>query len=456
MKLLPFAKSSDLFRFLMMSVVGVALVVKLFIVYRVLYPNPQHVHDVMFGFSGYVHSLLESGAYRSCLGLPFEAIDPNTCVYTTRMPALPIMLVTLSAFVGTNMATVAAAKAVVASIGVAGALIIWTRRSTPSFATVLLFVFALLGPQVLKHAACLDYEEGLLVELMAIQAMMLAAILSSDNQDKRSIHSVFYLALVLCAGLSYLTKTTMLPFLVGIATFSVYKLRFRPLTALAVVFIAGLPVIGWGTFSWETTGRWTSSSSWNGENLLRGFNSESYQIYPDISVDRIFSAKEGILDNGQIVPMGHWISRPPFHNEWEWNDYYVKFAKQWILENPMDALHFSGKKAWAMFIDPKRVPRRVSAELEKEPYGGSAESLGVAWMIIARVLFFAAIVHLLIEARLTRRFDALWLLALIAAYSIPYVIVFASQRHAIPMLVFVIISLAASLARMSSFVAKKN
>ena len=216
-----------------------------------------------------------------------------------------------------------------------------------------------------------------------------------------------------------------------------------------MVVLGLLPMIAWGSFTLAATGRWSLSSSWNGENLLRGFNSESYEIYPDVSVDRIFNTTEAVMVDGRIVPMGHWIDRPKFDDEWRWSDYYANLAKQWALSHPKEVFLFTLKKAWAVFVDVQRVPRKTVAGAEKEPwFGGVGEAVGVGWMVIARILFVAFCVGAFVEARATRSIGPLWPVAVLAAYSAPYVIVFASQRHVIPMLMYAGLSFAGTLSRL--------
>jgi hypothetical protein len=432
----------------LLLVVALAFLEKLWVITHALYPTPAHIHDVLFGFSGYVHSLLEHGVYRSCDYLPFIPISNGTCVYTTRMPALPALLVGLSYIVGTNMAAVATAKAAIMSALLGFVMFVWARNARVTFAAVLVTAISLLGPQVVKHAAVIDYEEGLLVELMACHAILLGVLLVRPGPWAIRETAIACVGLVVLAGLGYLAKTTILPFLIMTMVFCAVQLRSRPSLAAAVVALGLLPLIAWSFFSLQTTGRWSLSSSWNGENLLRGFNSESYEIYPDISVDRIFNAKEGVLLDGRIVPMGHWTNRPPFTDEWQWNDYYAKLATQWVVSNPIKAVLFSGKKAWAMFVDVQRVPRKISAGEEAEPYGALTQLSGIGWMMIARVLFVAFCIGSIVEARATRSARALWPLVMVGAYSVPYVIVFASQKHAVPMLVYAGLSFAGTLSRL--------
>jgi hypothetical protein len=433
---------------------ALALMAKIWIITQTLYPGDTTIRDVLFGFPGYVNGLLDHGAFRACDHVPFPALHEGTCAYATRMPALPMFLVGLSYLVGANMASVAVAKAVLMTGLLALAVYLWARSSVVSWSSVLVVALVLFGPQVLKHAACNDYEEGLLVELMACHALLLGAILSRPKSWTANHTALVCVALVLLAGLGYLTKTTILPFLIMTIVFCLFELRSRPGVAASVAVLGALPLIAWAAFCLHSTGRLTISSSWNGENLLRGFNSESYEIYPDISVDRIFDSREIILADGRVVHAGQWINRPSFADEWQWNDYYANLAKQWIAENPLKAVMFSGKKAWAMFVDVQRVPRKTEAAEGTDSYGGRAQLAGIAWMSIARLLFVAFCVAALVDWRRRRTVDALWPLLLVAAYSAPYVVVFASQRHAVPMLAYAGLSLAAAMSRTRSAAAE--
>lgn len=435
---------------LLFLVALVALIAKIYVATRVLYAGPSDIRDVLFGFPGYVRSLLEQGIYRACTDVPFDAIKAGTCAYTTRMPALPLLLVGLSDLVGTHMAAVAIAKAVLMSALLMLVLWVWAKNTIITPAIVAVIAFCLLGPQVIKHAACNDYEEGMLMELMACHAILLGVLISRPKAWGIRETSFGCAGLVVLAGLCYLTKTTLLLFLLATIAFGVLQLRSRPALAICMLVLGLLPMIAWGSFSLGNTGRWSLSSSWNGENLLRGFNSESYQIYPDISVDRIFNATQAVLIDGKVVPMGHWIVRPKFDDEWHWNDHYANLARQWALSHPKETLLFTLKKAWVVFVDVQRVPRKVSAGAEIEPYGGLAQAAGIGWMAVARILFLAFCVGAFLEAKAERSIVPLWPVGVLAAYAVPYVIVFASQRHVVPMLMYAGLCFAGTLSRVQA------
>ena len=129
-------------------------------------PASATLLDVGFGFSPYVQSLIANGHFAAC--------DYSVCDYAQRMPGLPYFLF-ISSFFTDGLRTAALIKAVALSgllwlsyRSVAGYFVaqpVTLRRV--SFALV---AFLALSPNLVKHAAMVDYEEGYLMELLAVAA----------------------------------------------------------------------------------------------------------------------------------------------------------------------------------------------------------------------------------------------------------------------------------------------
>ena len=424
-----------------------AFLAKLFLITRVFYAHGGTVADVGFGFGDYAQNLLHGAGYRSCRTPPFTPCDPALCVYATRMPALPYLLAGLAAVAGDSLVRIAVLKAALLSLLVFGFLRLLTARVRPGPAGVLLLALALLGPQVIKHSAILDYEEGFITELMLCFGIAVGLALrdrSARGADRVQLAAVA----LLLAGTMYLMKTTLAPLLLLTALFALSSAegaRTRiALVACALLFVA--PLGAWWSYTGAVSGRATVSSSWNGENLFRGNNPESAAIYPDVSLDRVFDSRSAELDDHRVVALGAWATRRCFADEWQWNDYYAALGRDWLQQHPGQALRFVAKKAHAFFIDVEPVPRRVSPVAGDVAYRGAERWLGILWMAVAR-LGALTLLGLCAWAAVRGQRRALWPIGLLLAYAAPYVAVFTWQRHVVPALVASLVLLCVQVAR---------
>jgi hypothetical protein len=158
----------------------VALVPKYILILQTLGHSGVEVFATGFGFGDYVRGLLNDGSFRSCATVPFTRCDPGVCAYATRMPVLPLLYATLAKVVGTKSAAIAIAKCTLTATLLTGFLLVLVRDVRFSAAGAV-FAYALyLGPQVLKHGASLEYEEGLLVDLEGCLAIAAVYLIKPD------------------------------------------------------------------------------------------------------------------------------------------------------------------------------------------------------------------------------------------------------------------------------------
>jgi hypothetical protein len=411
----------------------VAFVTKAWLITHVLYPKDGPISNVGFGFGEYIRNLLADGSFKSCDLLPFSPCSMDVCTYATRMPLLPLIYVGLARVVGPTLVHVALAKALILSTLTWIAVRALVRRCAISWVSVFMLAAALFGPQVLKHASTLEYEEGTITDLMFCYAVGIGLIVFRAGNLHQSILAPALATLGL-AGTMYLTKTTMLPLLVAttVLAWSVIEGKRRGWILLLLIAVA-IPVAGWYVFTGSHTTRATISSSWNGENLFRGNNAESMAIYPEVSLDRVFDSDSAILDDGRRITLGKWSTKRCFRDEWEWNDYYGSLARTWITQDPVEAAWFSTHKAEAFFLDIRPVPRRTTAEPTVATYGHLERIAGSVWMVTGRAVFFLLVAYCVMDAA-AGKWIALWIPVLMLAYAAPYVAVFAWQRHVVPAL----------------------
>jgi hypothetical protein len=412
-----------------------ALVPRCYLIMHSLYADDADVVDLGFGFGEYVRNLLQSGQFRSCTPLPFIPCDPGICTGATRMPGIPLLLAALAEFVGRGTESVAIAKCFLLAAVVTMLLVMATRRLRVPMFGVLLLYGLYFGPQALKHGASISYEEGVILDLSLCLAIATAYLIRNDLGASSGQRSVMAVTAVAIAASMYVIKTTALLSLVVVLLMVLTLPRISGYSKVLGLALVAVPLVLWAGHNLAFSGRASLSSSWNGENLFRGYNSESVALFPQISLDREFDSTVAVLGDGTVVPLGNYTNKRCFKNEWDWNDFYAKEARQWALDHPLLALRFDLTKAWIALLGVQHTPTYVSATSKTPDYPPGAGSLMVAWMVYARILFFILCLRILWGLRSAAGRAPLWALLLLAATCAPYVLVFSYQRHLIPILV---------------------
>lgn len=414
----------------------IALVPKYFLIQHAL--AGQRIEQTSFGFGDYVDNLLHSGELRTCARPPFTLCQGDRCLYATRMPAIPLLYAALAHVVGTQSIAVDLAKCVLTAVLLASLLAVLVRDARVSVVGVILLYALYFGPQALKHGAAIEYEEGLLLDLELSLAIAISYLLRPELAATRSRHIAMGLTAIAIAVLMYFIKTTALLMLLVVIGLFAMRARAGWRVNLVAALLVLLPFAAWGLHNAVTpSGGLHLSSSWNGENLLRGYNSDSVAIYPQVSLDRIFDSSRAVLDDGTTVPLGDYADKQQcFVDEWAWNESYSQRALVWLKAHPLEAVRFNLRKMWVTLVEIRHTPYQVSATERDPEYPRDVTVAMLAWMTLARLVFFFLVVRLLAELRGARRnIEALWILALLGAAFAPYVIVFSYQRHVVPLLV---------------------
>jgi hypothetical protein len=411
-----------------------ALVPKYFLIARE-FQSPQNIETTGFGFGDYVHNLRTTGEFRNCVSPPFVACQPHVCQYATRMPVLPLLYAGLAAVVGEGAGSIAFAKCLLTACLLAGLLAVLVRDLAPSTAGVILLYALYFGPQALKHGASVDYEEGLLLDLELALAVAVSYLLRPARVGPGLRTTAMGAIAVAIGVVMYFTKTTALLTLGVVAGIFLRNSGVRTWAKPVVSVLAIVPFLAWGAHTYATSGGVHISSSWNGENLFRGYNSESLAIYPQISLDRIFDSRRAVLQDGTSVALGAYSSRTCFSDEWAWSRFYTDKATAWLRSHPVDAGRFFLEKLWVTFVELRHTPYQISATEAEPDYPPLVRAASVAWMAVARVALLVLVGYLVVEFAQGSRSEALWTLALIGAAFAPYVGVFVYQRHIVPLLV---------------------
>jgi hypothetical protein len=413
----------------------VALVPKYLLIVHTFGGTGGEIFGTGFGFGGYVRGLFEDGHFRSCVATPFAGCDPGLCVYATRMPLLPLLYAGLAKLVGTKSIAVAIAKCTLTAAALATFLLLLARDVRFSIAAVVLAYALYFGPQVLKHGASLEYEEGVLVDLeacLAISALYLVRPTLAAACAKRAFMG---LAAALIATALYFTKTTVLLTLLVVLALILrdreFGWRFKFVALLCVL----APFAAWTVHNYQSSGAIHISSSWNGENLYRGSSQEGYELYPQVLLDRLFDSTHATLAGGRHIQLQDLRNQRCFVDEWAWNDFYSGLARSWLQQHPTDALRFAGRKAWVSLFELRHTPYREVVEGPDTEYPAMIGMAMTVWMGFARLMFLGLIVLLARDLWRGEAHRVLWTLALVGAGWVPYVLVFAYQRHTVPLLV---------------------
>jgi hypothetical protein len=366
---------------------------------------------------------------------PFTRCDPTICVYATRMPLLPLLYAGLAKLVGTKSAAVAIARCTLTAAMLTLFLVSLARDARFSFGSVLLAYGLYLGPQVLKHGASFDYEEGLMVDLEICLAIATVYLINPRLSGVYSKRRRMALAAALLATSLYFIKTTALPLLVVVLALILLDRQLtRQLKAVACCCVL-VPGVMWAAHTYGSSGSLHFSSSWNGENFYRGSNSEALALYPEVMLDRLFDSTRASLADGRVVQLHDLKSQRCFVDEWSWNDYYRDLARSWWQQHPAEAWRFFVRKVWVAFFELRHTPYRVAAEGSDSEYGPLVSAAMLAWMAVARLTLFAmlgCVVRDLLRGQVRQPLSSL---AFIAAGWAPYVVVFVYQRHVVPLLV---------------------
>jgi hypothetical protein len=409
------------------------LVPKYFLIEREL--AGQKIEQIGFGFGDYVDNLLHSGELRSCKLPPFASCQPDRCLYATRMPVIPLLYAGIARWVGAEAAVVDLVKCALTAVLLAGLLAVLVRDARPSLWGVLVLYVLYFGPQALKHGAAPEYEEGLLLDLELSLAITVSYLLRPELAATAARRITMGCIAVTIAVLMYFIKTTALLMLLVVIALFVARARagWRLSAGMAVVVIA--PFVAWAMHTAHGSNRIHLSSSWNGENLFRGYNSDSLAIYPQISLDRIFDAPRAVLDDGTTVELGDYAHHQQcFVDEWAWSESYSQRATAWLKSHPVEALRFDLRKLWVALVEIRHTPYRTDATRSDPEYPYGVAVAMAIWMVVARLIFFLLCFWLFAELAAGRRGMALWALALLAAGFAPYVMVFSYQRHVVPLL----------------------
>jgi hypothetical protein len=405
---------------------AMALTAALKLVAVIIYvPADRTIFDLGFSFDPYVRSLHEGLGFVSCM--------EKVCDHSSRMPGLPLFLGAISNLTA-SLRVAALIKAVLLSAlvylccrGISERLIARTHAHFAFYAAVAAFI--LFAPNLIKHAAVAHYEEGYVLEILAISAVSALMLLSGNPRE-----AVWgrYVIPIVAASAAYLFKSSLILIWFSTSLIVVYVAFASQRKALggALVALSLAAPLSWLVHNYSTGHRLSVMSSYDGENMFRGWNVHTLDIYPRCSLDMLFEPIRICEDKPIDLPTEP--GRAGFESEWAWNDAYKKRAMDWIINNPGAAFKTFGVKLYTVLVSPRLVPYRMTDGLKEKTRGKAEEAMGSAWLAIGRALELfglTASLWLIMRGDIQARRVAAASLLVTASYATPYILGFGYERH---------------------------
>jgi hypothetical protein len=303
------------------------------------------------GLGEYAASLASGRGY--VMDVPCAQLD-----HVRRMPLAPLFLAGVSLLGGGLWA------AVVVRLGLLLSLLVWlvarfARAHEPSWwrspAWLGLFAVLAAAPVFAKHLAQTGYEESFSIVL--IPCLLIAGLGTVDTSPRADARRAFWcIALGALLGAVFLLKSGYAPLHgVGCVALVWAGLRQRQRSAWVGLLLALAAPLAWGAFVFRVTGRLSLGTSWDGENLFRGWCDAGYRVYPWQSLDRLFDTSL-IATPGGAVPAPPAPPRCSFPSEWAWSDHYRDRALAWAAATPARAALFAMQKALVVLLEVRPVP----------------------------------------------------------------------------------------------------
>jgi hypothetical protein len=284
------------------------------------------------------------------------------------------------------------------------------------------------APLFAKHLGQLGYEEGFSIALIPSLVLVGMSVLDPPAAEPHSRWLDVGFGALLAAV--FLVKSGYAPlWLVGAAALVWVGLRRQRRSAWAGLLLALAAPAAWMAYVWVATGRLDAGTSWDGENLFRGWCTACTRVYPWQSLDRLFDTGAIATPRGIVHP-GLMPPRCAFPNEWAWSDHYRDRALAWALASPGEGLRYLARKAWVVLFEVRPVPLLGALDTARSAVVTGSFLLLRAAALAALVLGWSRRAQL---ARLTPLlvFGA----ACCGALCVPLLVAFAYDRHSIVLLV---------------------
>jgi len=335
--------------------------------------------------------------------------------FAHRLPFVPYFLAAVSLLWNEQLPALIIKNILIQSL-LLFVVISWWRRPKVRYFAAALIVYVLFFPQVVRHGFALIPEEGYLVALMAF---LMHGLLEAPRYDKLSQ----FLPYALGCGIAYLTKGSML-LVAPVMCFLFYYRSGK--TGVLVMFtsVVTAAMLLWGLTTLQNTGHFSLTTDLAGYEVWKGNNPGTLDFYPHDSLDNLSAA----------VP-----ARETGENRWEWSGRLQNEAVGFLQDEPFIAAKLFALRFYRAFVTI--FPVRSTSSWADSPYGflrPYLKDIGIVYMLIFRLLSFAALVHAI--STITRetggselRTAAVSYLVFVAAFAAPYLIAFNYESQIIPL-----------------------
>lgn len=368
----------------------------------------QHVSQLGFGYGVLIDAIEKTGEYRVAAGVHY----PGIAFSAHRLPFIPYFLIALQQMLGDDLGRVALAKCLLFnSLLILAILGVLRTARAPAWGVLLLLGFVLTMPRWGLNVFEVGLEEGYNITVLTL---LFSLLWFSDDRQR----SLLGWALVIGGLLVLLLflKNSMIYWCIAVPV--LVWLRARDLRAAAAMLgLVAVGLLALAAFNREHAGRFTTGSSWEGWNLYKGNCEFTKELYPPYSLD--------ILDyTGKVA------ADRPLLDEWDHSAYFKQRAVDFIRSHPAEFVGLVARKAWVFYAEV----RPTGLQQGEARYGKPMNLLQIPWMLLFRVMLWAAILLALRTLWLTRGrtaagLTALTYLAFLFLYSGFHLVGFAYDRH---------------------------
>ena len=392
------------------------------------------VREIGFGFGATAQAVAETGLTAVCPPLFLDA--PNLhCAVVERMPLIPYLYAGAMKLVGDNALRVAVLKTAILDLLLLYFVARWLAIVGADRFTLMLIAFVFAGPQYMLHSFSPHYEEGFLIQLLAILLVIqLAYVWERENELAPWARLPAYIAV---NAAIYLAKSSMILVLMWSFIFLARFMRLRTALKLSAALAMCVPLLLWGGYTKYMTGHFAIGTSIDGWNLFLGNNSATLDFYPRYTVDILHGESPIELDGRMLNRINvrdfdrQFEEKGPA-DEWQINNAYRDIAIAWAIGHIGEELRLVVRRLTTFFLEVRNNP--IAPGHDKPP--AVALVAGMAWMAAMRIVMWSAIITagLAVWRGTNMRSAGLCFLCFLAAYAAPCIVAYAYERHAVPVI----------------------
>jgi hypothetical protein len=391
------------------------------------------VSQITFGFGPATQAVATTGSLIACPPI-FLDLPGLQCAVAERMPLIPYLFAGAMKLVGDNALRLSVLKTVLLDLALLYFLCRWLKIIGADRFTLVLIGMVVAGPQFMLHSASPHYEEGFLIQLLAILLIIqFAYVWGRENELARWSLPAY----VVVSAAIYLLKSSMILVFAWSLIFLIVFMGLRTTVKLSAILAMCVPLLLWGGYVKHMTGHFAVGTSIDGWNLMLGNNPATIDFYPRYTVDLLhgdgpIELDGRMLNRVRIQDLDPQLGRQAPINEWQANDVFRHIAIAWAVGHIGEELRLVARKLHVFFFAIRNdsiVPGR-----DKPPT--VVLIAGIGWMAAMRVVMWSAIITavLAVWRGTTLRNAGLCFLMFLAAYAVPCVVGYAYERHVVPVM----------------------